>query len=65
VLLSFEGRIDELEMPPPRTWVVPFPEIQQFIRDYRTRTNVSRAGLIAEGAEFENAWELIASADPR
>lgn len=23
MLLSLEGRIDELEMPPPRTWVVP------------------------------------------
>lgn len=65
VLLSFEGRIDELEMPPPRTWVVPFPEIQKFMRAYRTRTNVSRAGLINEGAEFENAWDLIASGGPR
>ena len=25
VLVSFEGRIDASDMPPPRAWVVPFP----------------------------------------
>jgi hypothetical protein len=31
VLVSFEGRIEEPEMPPPRVWVVPFREIEQFL----------------------------------
>jgi hypothetical protein len=47
-------------MPPPRVWVVPFPEIEQFKRFYRTRTNISRAAIKAGGDEFENAWQLIA-----
>src|SRR3990172_4245355 len=36
-LVSFEGRIDEADMPAPRVWVVPFPEVEKFKRFYRTR----------------------------
>jgi hypothetical protein len=28
-LVSFEGQIDESQMPPPRVWVIPFPEVEQ------------------------------------
>lgn len=59
-LVSFEGRIDEAAMPPPRVWVVPFREVERFKRFYRNRTNVSRAAIRADGGEFENAWQLIA-----
>lgn len=60
VLVSFEGRIDDPEMPPPRVWVLPFPHVERFMSSYKTRTNVSRAAINAEGDEFENAWGLIA-----
>jgi hypothetical protein len=59
VLVSFEGRIDEPEMPPPRVWVVPLGEVERFKRHYKTRTNISRAKITTEGEEFENAWGLI------
>jgi hypothetical protein len=59
-LVSFEGRIDEADMPPPRVWVLPFPEVERFKRRYRTRTNVSRATVNVDGGQFENAWHLIA-----
>lgn len=60
-LVSFEGRIDEADMPPPRVWVIPFPEVERFKRVYPGgRTNVSRAAIRAHGGEFENAWQLIA-----
>jgi hypothetical protein len=58
-LVSFEGRIDDAVMPPPRVWIIPFPQIAAFKREYRTRTNVSRADVLAEGQPFENAWHLI------
>lgn len=60
-LVSFEGRIGDPEMPPPRVWIVPFAELlERFIRYYPGgRTNVTRSKLIAEGGEFENAWSLI------
>ena len=59
-LISFEGQIDDRAMPPPRAWIVPFPDMDRFMRHYRNRTNVSRSELLREGAEYENAWWLIA-----
>ena len=58
-LVSFEGRIEEPEMPPPRVWIVPFSDAERFKRIYQGRTNVSRAAVLAEGSRFENAWHLI------
>jgi hypothetical protein len=58
-LVSFEGRIEENEMPAPHVWIVPFEKIEPFKRFYRGRTNVSRAAILAEGKHFENAWQLI------
>ncbi len=59
-LVSFDGRIEEPAMPPPRVWIVPFREVERFKRFYPGgRTNVSRAALLAEGGHFENAWHLI------
>jgi hypothetical protein len=58
-LVSFEGRIDEPEMPSPRVWIVPFRDAERFKRAYQGRTNVSRAAVVAEGSRFENAWHLI------
>ena len=64
-LVSFEGRIDEADMPPPRVWVLPFREVEQFKRFYRSRTNVSRAAIRANGGEFENASCRIVFASER
>lgn len=62
-LVSFEGRIDEADMPPPRVWAIPFPKLERFKRVYPGgRTNVSRAAIRADGDEFETAWHLIAGA---
>jgi hypothetical protein len=58
-LVSFEGLIDDSQMPPPRVWVIPFPEVERFKRYYRTRTNVSRSVILSDASEFENAWHLI------
>lgn len=58
-LVSFEGRIADTDMPSPRVWIVPFPEIERFKRVYPGgRINVSRTALISDG-RFENAWHLI------
>jgi hypothetical protein len=60
-LVSFEGRIDDREMPPPRVWIIPFPAVKDFKRVYpQGRINVSRAKVIASGDHYENAWHLIA-----
>lgn len=59
-LVSYEGDIDKIEMPPPRVWIIPFTEIEQFKREYKTRTNVSRSKILQNADEYENAWHLIA-----
>lgn len=59
VLVSYEGRIADGSMPPPRAWVVPFRDIDPFVRNYRTRTNVSRSAILSDGTQYENAWSLI------
>jgi hypothetical protein len=60
-LVSYEGLIAEADMPPPRVWIIPFPEVERFKRVYPGgRTNMSRAAIRADGDEFENAWHLIA-----
>lgn len=59
-LVSFEGRIVDSDMPPPRVWILPFREVEGFKRHYpRGRINVSRSKLLSAGARFENAWHLI------
>lgn len=50
-------------MPPPRVWIVPFPDLEQFIRRYpRGRINVCRSWVLRAGGEFEKAWHLIEGA---
>lgn len=59
-LVSFEGRIVDIDMPAPRVWIVPFPDVERFKRTYPGgRINVSRAALLSDGGRFENAWHLV------
>jgi len=59
-LVCYEGRIDDPEMPPPRVWIIPFTDIDPFLRDYPGgRRNVSRTAVLNQGAAYENAWRQI------
>lgn len=63
VLVCFDGKIGQPEMPPPHVWVVPYTALGRFLRDYPGgRRNVSRSSLVNHGGEYENAWHLIAAA---
>lgn len=59
VLVCFEGQIDNQEMPKPRVWVIPFAQLEPFMRYYKGRTNVSRSAIINEGSGFEDMWHFI------
>jgi len=63
-LVSFEGQIDDPRMPPPRVWIVPFPQIEQFKAVYGERTDVSRKKVVAQSETFENAWHFIEEGAP-
>lgn len=61
VLVTFEGKINDLTMPAPRVWVLPFLEITPFTKKYAAgRMNTVSCSLILNnGGKFENAWNLI------
>lgn len=63
VLLSFEGRIVELDQVP-SVWVIPARELAPFLRKYQTRTVISRAAIRSEGARFKDAWPLLTGRVP-
>lgn len=58
VLVSFEGSISD-PTSAPRCWVIPFPSISPFMRQYAGRRNVSRAEVMRSGQAYENAWHYI------
>lgn len=59
-LVSFEGHIGDSDMPSPRVWIVPFPDIERFKRAFPGgRIDVYRPALLSGGSQFENAWHLI------
>lgn len=59
-LVSFEGRMADHMMPPPRVWIVPFAEVEQFQAGLpEKRVNVSRKAVLDGGSRYENAWHLM------
>lgn len=63
-LLSYEGQIDNPEMPAPSVWIIPYAKIGCFTREYKTHPNVSRSKVLKSAGEFENAWHLIEGIPP-
>lgn len=59
VLVCFNGKIEDMEMPSPSVWVIPGPKLGPFFRDYKGRRNLSRAAVVRDGAKYLNAWHLI------
>ena len=60
VLVSVEGNIQDPSILP-SACIIPGNRISNFIKRYKTRTNISRALVKNEGSEYRNAWDLIVS----
>lgn len=60
VLVSFEGLIQDPSILP-SVWIIPGNRISKFIKQYKTRTNISRALVKNEGSEYRDAWYQIVS----
>ena len=60
VLVSYEGKIEDSSFGP-KVWVIPHKKTKRFIKQYRTRKNVSRSLVTKQGKEFLNAWDLISN----
>jgi len=59
-LVSYEGKIEDPTFTP-NVWIIPHKEIARFIKEYRTRKDVSRSLVMKQGEEFLNAWNLISN----
>lgn len=58
VLVSFEGEIENMPVPP-NVWVIPFNDLGPFVKAYNVRTNVSRSRVYSDGAKYKHAWQMI------
>ena len=59
-LVSYEGKIEDPTFTP-NVWIIPHKEIERFIKEYRTRKDVSRSLVTKQGEKFLNAWDLISN----
>jgi len=55
VFVSYEGHIGDPEISP-NAWVVPAARLRPLLRQYRTRTVVSRKAVRDMGKQYANAW---------
>jgi hypothetical protein len=58
ILVCFDGKITDPSKPP-SAWVIPDKEISEFIREYKTRTVISRADILVKGQNYFHAWYLV------
>ncbi len=60
VLLTFEGKISDPQVGP-TVWVIPSNEIQQFVKQYKTRKVFSRLLVKSNASRFKDAWSYLFS----
>ena len=58
VFVCFEGKIRD-PLISPSVWIIPATKLEPFIREYKTRTVISRAAVNAEGQQFLQNWSQI------
>jgi hypothetical protein len=56
-LVSFEGQIRKADSMP-HVWVIPYKDMRQFMKQYKGRSNISRALILKRGAAYRDAWNL-------
>jgi len=57
-LVSFEEKISDPTFSP-NVWIIPHKNLPKFIKQYKTRKNISRSLIVNKGEKYLNAWELI------
>jgi len=57
-LVSYEGKFEDPSSSP-KIWIVPAEQILKFKKQYKTRSDISRALIRKNGDIYQNAWELL------
>ena len=55
ILLTYNGKISDPSVTPD-VWIIPAKEMKQFIKEYATRTVVSRSLVVNTGKRYHNNW---------
>jgi len=58
VFLTFEGKITDPKINP-SVWIIPSDKVQPFIKQYATRSVVSRSLIINNGSQYQNNWKYL------
>ena len=62
VFVSFEGKFSS-PSEVPSIWVVPYADVERFRIQYKGRSNISRAQLIANGKQYRDNWRVMLSTE--
>ena len=58
IFLSFEGNISDL-LASPSVWIIPSDQLEPFIKQFKTRVDVSRTIVKKDGDRFKDAWNQL------
>jgi len=58
IFLSFEGKISD-PLASPSVWIIPSDQLEPFMKQYKTRVDVSRALVKKDGDRFKDAWDQL------
>lgn len=61
VLVSFDRKMAD-PLYAPNVWIVPANDLKDFIKQFRTRKDVSRALILKNGAKYLNNWNVFVPA---
>ena len=57
-LLTFDGKITD-PTHAPKVWILPANEVEDFIKEYRVRKDVSRMLIRERGSKYLNNWSIF------
>jgi len=58
IILSFEGNISDPQANP-SVWIIPSDKLEPFIKQYATKSVISRSLVKNSGSDFHNNWEYL------
>ena len=58
VLVSYEGNINNPAISP-SSWIIPATKIGTFIRQFKTRKDVSRSVILKDGGAYKENWGVF------
>ena len=58
VFLTFDGKISDPQINP-SVWIIPSDKIQPFMKQYATRSVVSRSLVMGSGRKYRDSWDYL------